>query len=201
MPSISLKSWQVEIIENYKTAENLLIIFNPDKQVEYTSGANLKLCFSTEKAPSLNRLSATFGAKIAESWLEIQIYDLAEFSGVREKLDTKQLENLAKVIISNFGYLKLTELMVFFQKFKSGEYGVFYGVVDSLVITNALREFLKFRMYKLNEIQQEQESKRRDEMFDGAELRRMLTIRRFEKKAKREKRKKFYTSKRKFVRK
>lgn len=48
---------------------------------------------------------------------------------------------LARTIILGYGRFKLTEFMVFFQRFKQGLYGTFYGVFDPMVITRSLREF------------------------------------------------------------
>jgi hypothetical protein len=123
------------------------------------------------EAPSLSRISGTFGEPTAEIWLEIQINDLAFFSGVKKAEDSeyiKQVEMLAKTILSAFGYLKATELMVFFQKFKSGEYGKFYGIFDNLVVTDALRKFLEYRRAKIDEIQKKEQKAKRDEWAKNA---------------------------------
>lgn len=53
----------------------------------------------------------------------------------------KEYEEIARIIISGYGDFKLTEFMVFFQRFKQGLYGTFYGVFDPMVITRSLREF------------------------------------------------------------
>ena len=74
----------------------------------------------TGKAPTLSVLNEAFGKNITETWLAIQIRNLSEFSGVKDKLDTAQIDMLAKTIIATFHYLKVTELMHFFLLFKSG---------------------------------------------------------------------------------
>lgn len=53
---------------------------------------------------------------------------------------------MASMIIESYGYYKLTEFMLFFQKFKRGEYGKFYGAVDPMQILQALDEFHKERV-------------------------------------------------------
>lgn len=78
-------------------------------------------------------------------WLIPQLYDLSEYCGVKDKLEGKSLEECASVIASEFYYLKVSELMLFFHRFKSGRYGKLYGSVDPLAITTSLREFLKER--------------------------------------------------------
>ena len=109
----------------------------------------LRCFFGT--APSLTRVARVYGDEIAESWIEIQLHDLSVFAGCKDKMEVEQLESTAKAILYRYGKLKVTELMVFFQRFKAGLYGRFYGVVDGLVITSALNEFLQYRLMKLNE--------------------------------------------------
>lgn len=94
----------------------------------------------------LSRLRMAYSDDLVESWLEIQLYDLAEFSGCKEKQSAYQRIETARLIITNFYFLKVTELMYFFQLFKSGSFGRFYGVVDGLVIMESLRKFLSIRM-------------------------------------------------------
>lgn len=66
-------------------------------------------------------------------------------------------DSVAAVIADNFGWLKLAELMLFFQQFKAGKYGHFYGAVDPMVITEALQMFIEFRAEKLAIIERERE--------------------------------------------
>jgi hypothetical protein len=155
----------LEILNKYGDAINFLTVFNPDKQVEYAE--NELRCFSGT-APVLYRVSKTYGRNIAENWLEIQLYDLSEYSGCKDKFDTKQVEQVAKVILLNYGYLKVTEFMVFFQKFKAGNYGKFYGSVDGLVITSALHEFINYRANKLDKIKNMETIKRLDKMNENS---------------------------------
>lgn len=167
LASISNESWAIQVREKYKDGENFLKLFNPSKQSEYA--ANELKCFSTEKAPCLTRLAKSFGANIAEVWLEIQLKDLSEFSGCKEKLSNAQFEAIAKTIITNYGYLKVTELMVFFQKFKAGEYGYFYGSVDGLKITTALNQFLDYRRSMISKAEQAKERIERAAMLERME--------------------------------
>lgn len=96
-------------------------------------------------APALFSVSEAFGAGTARSWLVVQLNDLSEFAGCKDKLPVKKLDELANIILKNYGYLRLTEMMDFFRRFKAGEYGRFYGAVDPMVITCAMREFMKER--------------------------------------------------------
>lgn len=125
-------------------------------------------------APTLNVLTHAFGDDAAESWLEIQLTDLSEFSGCKEKLDARQAERLAKVIMTMFGFYKVTELMYFFMLFKSGKFGKFYGIVDGMAITTALQQFRGIRNNMVAQFYDEEMELRRIEMED-AHARRCLS--------------------------
>lgn len=112
-------------------------------------------------------LEHTFGRDIAESWVEIQLNDLSEFSGAGEKLDRARCRELARTIITAYPYLKASELMFFFLLFKSGYYGKFYGTVDAMAVSEGLQKFQRTRREFLEryerEDEQERETRERDE--------------------------------------
>lgn len=152
------------ILEKYGSSNEFLITFNPEMQYKYCK--DIERCF-LGNAPTLDRVSQAYREEVTESWLAIQLRDLSEFAGCRSKMSTVQIDSLAKVIILNFSFLKVTELMFFFVQFKSGKYGKFYGAVDGLVITEALQEFVKGRnelIWKLeqNKQQKDLEAKREE---------------------------------------
>lgn len=133
---------QAAIRSRYGDKSEFLAYFNPDIQ----SG----LCKDSEAClfgdfPTLAALNAAYGGDTAASWLLPQLYDLSEFCGSRDKLEGRPLEQCAGVIAAEFRWLKVSELMLFFHRFKSGKYGKFYGGVDPLVITTSLREFVRER--------------------------------------------------------
>lgn len=130
--------------------------------MQYDYCSNLQRCYMG-KAPTLTIVNEAFEKNITETWLAIQIQNLSEFSGVRDKIDTTQIDMLAKVIIATFSFLKVTELMHFFLLFKSGKFGKFYGAVDGLVITEALQDFCRERNDKIYQFEEE-ERKRKEEI-------------------------------------
>lgn len=73
--------------------------------------------------------------------MEIQLNNLSEFAGCKEKLTTEQIAETAVMISDGYPHYKLTEFMLFFQRFKRCEYGKFYGAVDPMVILQALATF------------------------------------------------------------
>ena len=150
----------VDCIGRYKNGKDFLITFNPSRQFAFSR--NKDRCF-VGLAPTLNVVDNAFGERITESWLAIQIRDLSEYAGSREKLSTEQIDQIAKTVHLAFGYLKVTELMYFFFLFKSGKFGHFYGAVDGLVITESLRDFVSYRNRELERIEREEREKRKAE--------------------------------------
>lgn len=141
---------------------NILAQFAPDKQVQYCR--EVDRCYFG-KAPSVAIMAKTYGREIAESWLEIQLQNLSEFAGCKEKIKSHQITELAAMMIERYGYYKLTEFMLFFQKFKRGEYGKFYGAVDPMLIMQALDDFQRERVsaYTRKENQEERAKRQREE--------------------------------------
>lgn len=135
-----------------------MALFNPGKQVDYTLDQRRAYL---GKAPSLGLVGKAFAFGTAKSWAAIQLWNLAEFAGCKTKLTEDQIDELAQIICTEYGYLKLTELMDFFRRFKLGKYGKFYGAVDPLVITCALQEFLADRNAILSRLRREDEEERK----------------------------------------
>ena len=94
-------------------------------------------------------------------WLKIQLFDLAVFTGVKKPSD-EQITMLCETILANYGYLKVTELMVFFSKFKAGQFERFFGTFDAMLITNSLATFVELRKNWIFEAYQHQENEKRE---------------------------------------
>lgn len=127
--------------DRFPTKESFLVAYSPDIQTACAAHPG-KSFFG--KAPTLSGLNTTYGQQMAESWLTPQLYDLAVFCGVKEKLDERQLTQTAKMIAVEYPYLKVSELLLFFHRMKNGNYGNFYGAVDPMKILAALRTFVKY---------------------------------------------------------
>lgn len=116
----------------------LLTAYNPANQIRYCR--DLQRCFLGH-APTIGSVAEAYGQETAESWLEIQLNDLSEFAGCKEKLTEAKRTEIAAMIFEDYPHFKLTEFMLFFHKFKKGEYGRFYGAVDPMIILNAVKDF------------------------------------------------------------
>ena len=64
--------------------------------------------------------------------------------------------------MSNYQFLKVTEIMVFMNRFKAGKIDIngrkaqFYGQFDGLIITAAMSEFVKYRREVIEKIEKNQ---------------------------------------------
>lgn len=142
--------------------DSFLAKVNPSRQTYF--GKNKERAV-IEEFPTLNDICAAYGKTFSAQWLLPQIADLSLFAGVTNINKNQQLE-LASLIASEYGYLKITEILLFFYNFKMGYYGKFYGRVDPMVITCALRDFLIDRRNIIAKHEQK-ESERREKENKG----------------------------------
>ena len=154
-----------EITKTYGDRDKFLMTFNPDVQQDICGDSDV--CFFGG-APTLAQINATYGFQTAAMWLVPQLYNLSEYCGCKDKLLGRPLEECASVISKEFYYLSVSELMLFFHRFKSGRYGRFYGSIDPLVITNAIRMFLKERLFAYEEREKAEREKADREARDKA---------------------------------
>lgn len=144
-------------VDEFLTSET----YNPDGQAKLCR--NVSDCWFGEH-PTLILLDNTYQKDVAEAWLVPQLANISEYSGAKDKLTKEQVKDCAFVIRNNYGYLKVSELMLFCHRFKSGEYGDFYGGVSPLTITTALRKFIHDRAVAIDRKEQE---KREEEMEES----------------------------------
>ena len=112
--------------------------------------------------PTLTDLKSAYGKNFAAIWLVPQIDNLTLFTGAKN-ITEQQHEELAKIISAEYGYLKVTELLLFFHRFKAGHYGRFYGTVDPMVITCALKDFIKERNTFIDQFERDVNNIKREE--------------------------------------
>lgn len=151
------------LVERYGERQEFLTAFNPSYQ--QTICAEADVCYFGDY-PTLAELKA-YGERFPTAWLIPQLYNLSEYCGCRDKLQGTPLEECAFTIATEFYYLKISELMLFFHRFKSGRYGRFYGSVDPLVITTSLRDFLRERGAAYDRHEAEERERQREESRKG----------------------------------
>ena len=152
-----------ELLSSHINLASLLDAVNPSLQVAY--GRSPARAFGNG-APELVLLDATYGENAGVMWLMPQLFAVGEYAGVREKMDEAQTMELARVIRAKYGYLTVTELLYFFFNLKAGKYGKFFGVVDPMVITEALARFLDERDKYLSKMEEEAKRAERDSFYN-----------------------------------
>lgn len=158
------------IVQRYGDAHAFALTFNPDLQA--ACGANVERSF-TGTAPAISSLVAAYGAKAVRVWVYAQLENLNVFVGAKNKIEPSQMSMLADIIITDYFYLKASELLLFFHQLKSGRYGKFYGSVDPMQVSVALTEFAAYRRDMIFRLENE---KRISESLDRAEKREALAI-------------------------
>lgn len=126
------------VVSRYGAFDNILELFAPKHQQQYI--VDVERCYFGH-APSLTALRLAYGDTAPVEWLTYQIIDLNRFSNCKPMTD-HQVRELASIIVKDYYFLKLTELMDFFSRVKSGDYGkLFYGAVDPMEVIFALRRY------------------------------------------------------------
>ena len=95
-------------------------------------------------APTIRAIQKKFGDDCMVKWMGDMLDFFMKASNIREA-SSVQLGMTIQIIISKYGALKITEMMLFGFKFLSGDYEKFYGSFDTQAITRSLAEFVKYR--------------------------------------------------------
>lgn len=116
------------------------------------------------KAPTLGRVMNEYGEQVALDWLRVQINDYQNYVAVKDgnELTDETEKELAALILADWYYLKLTEIMLFFRWLKTGQYGELYGRINPQSLLCKLRAFVKDR----NDIIFHEESEQRQREFE-----------------------------------
>lgn len=125
------------LLSSHSDLQSFMTVMNPSLQ-QYSAENVERALFGT--APTLMTLRRAYHDDAATMWMLPQLHELNEYCGSKEKLDEGQMKQLASIISTEFSYLKVSEIMLFLYRFKSGRYGRFYGAIDPLVIITALRD-------------------------------------------------------------
>lgn len=140
--------------------------FSPTNQVKMCGHEVQCLVADT---PSVVAVKHAYGDEITTKWLATHLIELNEYCGVKDKMTIPQIDQLSRILISQYGYLKPQEFMLFFLKFKAGEYGKLYGVIDPIVISDSFSKFLDYRKMLLERAELERIRREREEQDKAAE--------------------------------
>lgn len=96
--------------------------------------------------PILAGIKKTQGEAPAIAMLELLISDFVKFFTVGKGMNRDQIIETAKLFYTEFYYLKLSDIKLFFSQMKTGHYGVIYDRIDGNVIFTHLRTYCEERI-------------------------------------------------------
>ena len=150
-----------EILSNYGDAHRFALVFNPSVQIMCAMNIERSLMGN---APTIRQLLYTYQLEHVQIWVMAHLEDLNEYAGVKNKMATNHIKELASMIIVKSSFLKASEILLFFHKLKAGDFGGFYGVVDPLKVGESLNDFKDWRSLELDKVNNRiaQEKRERD---------------------------------------
>lgn len=142
----------LQVRAKFGTAEDFIVKASPQVQARFAAKQQAAVMGDY---PTLRDINEAYGKNFAAEWLTPHLTDLSLMTGARNITEYQQ-QQLAIIIATDYHWLKVTELMIFFHWFKSGKYGKFYGATDPMTIICALRDFLDDRNYLIGLYEQEE---------------------------------------------
>jgi len=124
---------------SYPSFKEFAIEFNPQTQVNFAE--NVKDTIEGDYS-TLEVLDMALGENTSAKWLTVAITEINEFCGSKSMSD-EQIKSLARIIVKEHKTVKFSIMQLFFYRFKCGDFGKFYGKVDPMVITCALKDFIE----------------------------------------------------------
>lgn len=120
-----------------------------------------KLAYLRENSIRLSQFTGAYSKDNTYKIIELWLYDLSEFAGVKVKLTPEQLKQTAVLFYSEAFMLNFTELGLFFNRVKKGRYGDFYGSVDPIRIMSFLAAFMIDRKESIESIERDKSNNER----------------------------------------
>lgn len=128
-------------MKNYLPSQ-VIAAYNPTLQAGIMSAfPTIIEANHAENVPKIRDLAGAYDESVAVGWIQHQLLQVNEFSGVKSKLSDMQLQELSIQICLEFGSLNLFEFILFCARLRSGKYEDFYGSVDPMRILKSLETF------------------------------------------------------------
>lgn len=117
------------------SAQEFLQAYHPQNAFRY---AAQELRCHVGFAPTLRDSVGLYGHNFALEYVAMVVRDFVAYTSNQRGFTPDQMNQLANVIVLQYGGLKVTELLLFFVKCKSGEYLKMYSSLDARDITSGL---------------------------------------------------------------
>ena len=119
------------------TEKELLTIYSPPSIKALTKRLNSAndLIKAENNTPSLGYICRTLqNEQLALALVKLHIIDLLDFINPSRSMSIEQVEQTAELLISDYSYLKIADLLLVFKKAKKGEFGQLYEGIDGMKI-------------------------------------------------------------------
>ena len=114
--------------------------------------------------PTLLQYGEVYGQDYPADWIHLQILALYGSSSNREKGVSDGIRLFSVAFAAEVRQYKLSELMLFFSRYKAGKYDNSYTSFDAKRIGNAFfKEFLKERVYEIDKAERARVQKEIDD--------------------------------------
>ena len=71
-------------------------------------------------APTITTVIGAYKSAAALDWLNSLVLDYAIFCGKSPTTNAYQIDSISQIIVQNYSYLKVTEIMLYFSMMKGG---------------------------------------------------------------------------------
>lgn len=110
--------------------QDFISTYSPQNGYRYA--LNEKQCHGGN-APSLRDAANIYGIDVVVQMVDNSVTDFVQFC--QSSISERVREQLALVIATQFRYMRVTELLLFFVRAKAGHFGKFYRNIEALDIT------------------------------------------------------------------
>lgn len=97
------------------------------------------------KYPSLAVLRREYGEAKIEAIIKLHLIDLCENVNLKRPLRDRQVDGIAREIVSEFYALTIADIHVVFRQAKTGQYGEFYDSLDMPKVMGWFRQYFADR--------------------------------------------------------
>lgn len=110
---------------------------------------------------SLAKLRKVYGGESIRMLLAVWINNLVEFAGCGINQSEEAFFEVAELAYMECYYLGISELALFFNRAKAGQYGSFYGRFDPIRLLEWLGQYLDERKLAVDQVRRDEERRRR----------------------------------------
>ena len=128
-------------LEKYGDFDSFCETFSPKNMQKYC--AHPSRCVNGN-APTLASVKHAYGVPSAKLWIKALAADFAANAVNRSdrRMTEEQLDDWADTALTEWGYLTVTEWMLFFQKAKAGKFGSLYNDVNCIRLSEMVNDFV-----------------------------------------------------------